>query len=459
MRNPVKAVGDYLFNPNPKGWLPLEEPISIDGTVDNDLRYGSLRSELTSSSLASPSFYGLHTYPTGGLIANGGTVSYAQLFATQPWISAVVMRLLSWSIRVPLKAYVKTGEDSRERLRPNAHPLASSLVNPWQRGNQAQLVMSLMGGLCVHGNATMQVESGAADTLRFRPLDWRYMRAVRAIPSEISGWETDQDGAVETLPADQVLHAAWWSPFGPAGSSPLAALGTTVAVEQAAQAYTLAMMKNSARTSLAVTVAPEWLDLERDQRDEVIQQIRQQFTDLYTGDGSGRPFILPAGLDAKPISQTTQEAQLIELRKVAREEVCAVYHVMPQMVGIMEASNYSNMQAAYQASYTDSVGPYLILIEQAINSQIIQGLLGLQDTYVEFDFSGVLKGDRLAEVRAIREAIGTGVLTPNEGRTALNYPKSNDPGADELYLPTNNLQSIGNTVDEPNPSEIPVPVE
>jgi hypothetical protein len=85
-----------------------------------------------------------------------------------------------------------------------------------------------------------------------------------------------------------------------------------------------------------------------------------------------------------------------------------------------------------------------VLIEEAINAQVIRALLREPDLYVEFDFAGVLRGDRLKEVQAIREAIGTGVLTPNEGRRALNYPASTDPLADELFMPANNLQPLSN---------------
>jgi HK97 family phage portal protein len=423
---------------------------SIDGNPANDLRYGSI--SLPSDSFATPSLLGLHdpSFLGTGITADGRTVSYGMIFASQPWVYIAVMRLLTWAVRVPLKAYLRTGVDSRERLRPGDHPVADALAYPWNRGAPAQLVQALLGPLLVHGNSTLTVDSGAGDSIAFKPRDWRYMRALtfEDEPSVIRGWETDEEGRTEVLSRDQTIHTAWWNPMGPLGMSPLAALGVSLAVEDAALRYSKANLLNMARPPSAITVSEQWLDLERTKRDEVIQQLRAQVTSLYSGpENGGKVAILPTGLDWKAIGHTAQEAQLIEVRKVARNEVASAYMVPPPMIGILDDATYSNISVQREMAYTDGLAPPLTLIEQNINAQLIHGLLGLDDVFVEFDFAGVLRGDRLKEVQAIREAIGTGILTPNEGRRTLNYPSSEQSGADHLYLPTNNLTPIGQTQD------------
>lgn len=103
----------------------------------------------------------------------------------------------------------------------------------------------------------------------------------------------------------------------------------------------------------------------------------------------------------------------------------------------------SNITTQREMAYTDSLGPPLVLIEQAINAQLIRHLLREDDVYVEFDFAGVLRGDRLKEVQALREAITTGLMTRNEGRGVLNMPRSSQDGMDEFYFEANNMGRVG----------------
>lgn len=404
-------------------------PIEI-GPGRGDLQYSSV-----------PAFSG---FP-GDLVPGARRVSFARLFATQPMVGAAILWLLAESIRVPLKVYRRTGEDSRVQLRNGEHPLATAIAEPWERAGTAQLVMALLGSLSVHGNAIAEIDQGANDKLLFRPADYRFSAPIRPFRDSIAGWQLDSDSEMtrRTVGVDTVLHVSWWSPLGPLGVSPLQQLGVTMDIERAAQRHTEAMLRNQARPPSALTTSPDFLGLDAGERTALMAQLREDVEMLYSGPhNAGRPAILPPGLDWKQVGHTAVEAQLIEQRQVTRDEIGAIYRIMPGCFGFGLDTAGRSLSDQRQASYVDGLMPPLILIEQIINSQVVRALLREDDVYCEFDAGGILRGDRLAEVEALRESIASAMLTPNEGRSIMNMPRSTDDGMDDFYLPRNNLVKV-----------------
>lgn len=422
-------------------------PLSPDGAVEIAPGRGDLR---TSSMPVGPSAPLLPTPFVGeGLFlttVDGKQISYAKLFAEQPKVAAAVMRMLTWAVRVPLKVYRRLDDNDRRRLRPEDHPLAAGIQRPWEGGYPAALTMALLGPFLVHGNSTTELLDGA-NRVQFTSHDWRMVRPIAQGSSArtIDGWDIfDNGGRKErSVSADTMLHAKWWSPLGPEGVSPLRQLGTTLMVDEAALRYARQQFKNGARPPSAITATTDFLGLEKEERDILLAQLREDITLLYAGpENGGRPALLPPGLDWKPIGHTSREAELIDQRYLNGEEVGAVYQIPAPFLNDLRRATFSNIQELRQVAYTDGLGPPLVIIEQVITAAW-QHLSREDDVYVEFDFAGVLRGDFLKEINALRLAVSGGLMYPNEARAILNRPKDGHPDADRLWMPTNNLAPMG----------------
>jgi hypothetical protein len=352
------------------------------------------------------------------------------------------MRMLTWSIRVPLKAYRRTGDDSRERLRPatTRSPRDRRAVGARLAG---RLTMSLLGPLLVHGNASTR-STRAPATHPLPPADWRFATPIKPWRDTIAGWELDQD--------DPTRHAHRAAPT-PSCTSPggrRSARSASARCSSSASRSTSRTPRSATRSRCSPTArgprrrSPPTRSSSASTRRAPgpLANLREDITAIYAGpENAGRPALLPPGLDWKPVGHTAVEAALIEQRKSPAKR-SRVYQIPPPMLGHPRPATYSNIETQREMAYTDGLAPPLVLIEQTINAQLVRGLLREDDVYVEFDFAGVLRGDRLKEVEALREAIGTGLLTPNEARAIDNRPRSTLEGMDEFYLPRNNLQPI-----------------
>jgi len=368
-------------------------------------------------------------------------LSFARLFASQPLVAGVVGWFMRQHRRVPLKVYRREGDDGRRHLRPGEHRLATAIDRPWEGGSSIDLVAHLLGSFLIHGNTLTETDSGAREALRFLPIDWRYTTPILAWRDAIGGWNIDTDSPAErrTRGVDTVLHVRDYSPLGPFGLSPLEQLGVTIAIEDAAQRHQRAMLANGVRTASAIQASDDrFFGLGPEERKELMTGLREDVEDTQAGpENAGRPWVLPPGLEVKPVGQTAQEAALIEQRQVSRIEALGVYGLPPYAAGVHERG--AELPEQRQIAYTDGLAPPLILIEECINAQLVRGLLHEEDIFVAFDFANLLRGDHLKEIEAIREAVATAVMTPNEGRSELNKPRSPQDGMDDFYLPRNNL--------------------
>lgn len=387
----------------------------------------------------STNYYG----PSAGYLpllrADGSAATFESMYRNQPWVYAVVNKRVSAVARMPLKCYVVSDDDSRQRVAN--HPVSRLLRRPAPRLTEWMLKAHLMRSLDVHGDAlllkTREAGPGTPVTELY-PIPFNNVTVI-----------SDDSGPIEyrirignvdyPVGPEEVVHVAL-----PEGISPLQPLARTLALEDAAQTWQGQSLRNGVTPRGAFTT---------DQRlaDNVIPRLREELEKMYAGpENAGKFGIFDNGLKFQAMGQSAVDAELIEQRKLSREEVCAAYDVPPPLVGIYERATYSNMVEARRALF-DSIASRLALIEETLNAQLVADVPAWDGLFIEFDTRELLRLDPEAQARTDlmeQQSSGTSI---NERRRIRNLPPIDDPIADAVMVPVN-MVPIGSGVDSSFPA-------
>ena len=385
------------------------------------------------------------------LSPDGRIASYQGLYESQPWVVAAVNKLSRGIMDLPIRLYREVTEDGE--VEPvYRHPVMDAILNPWVRASAAQFKQKLAFPVLIHGNSVLGKVRTDPDgpPTGFVPLDWRFLIPWTLDDGEVFFWESTQPNRQQFWDIDDVVHLGFEGGTGDLGVSPLRQLGTTLRTEDSTQRYQERSFTKGIRPS-GVLKAKQ--NLNREQRQALRDEIRAQ--------GDGDFFLLTNEMEWEGMSHTAVEAELIEQRKLNREEVAAVYDVDPPLIGILDHATYSNVAEMHNRFYRATLRPWLTLISDSLTAQLIDSepAWSGEKLFLNFDLSEVLKSDTPQEIAAAVQAIAGGLATPNEGRNRLRWRRSSQEGADDLYLPTNNLSPLGDEEETPPPSNGNEPVD
>lgn len=365
----------------------------------------------------------------------GTSATYDLMYRRQTWVYVCVNKLARAIARLPIKTYSlsdATGERDEERTLP----LAKLLRKPFPLAREFTLKESVVSHLAVYGNSTfVKFRGGNGRTPQeLWPLPWPQVEVIPGTSRPIDAYRwTGQNGTRKTFMADDVVHFKWWNPNPeePWGVSPLEALTATLTQENAAQRYGISSFGNAARPASFIKSER---NLTRQQRKELREEIEQS----YGGpENAFKVALLDNGLDWKPLAFSASEAQLVDNRKLSREEVCAVYDIPPPMVGILDHATYSNIDQQHWMMYMDTLAPICKMIEDTLMAQLVDVEPAWDGAFVEFDMDAVLRGNIEQRSQAYQRFLTSGVYTPNELRRLENNPEISDPEADAIRVPIN----------------------
>lgn len=363
-------------------------------------------------------------------------MEYFEIWRTQPSVRRTVSFLARNIAQLGIHMFERKGDTDRQRL--TAHPLARLLSRPNGYTTRYRFLNTLVHDFAIYDVAYWQkVKSDNGPQLLHLP--------APLVTPKGDNWLTPDEfelrgtKGTKRIPADEVVYFRGYGGISDAGVSPLESLRQTLREEWNASEMRDQLLRNGARHSGFITRpndAPSWSN---EAREKFKEQWQAKYAGALATNGGGTP-LLEDGMIFTPASQTSKDLQYIEGRKLTDEEVARSYFIPPPMVGILDKATFSNIEEQHQMLYQDTLGPWLVMLEDEIELQLLPDFEPRPEGfYVQFNLMEKLTGNVEKRDAAITQSVGGPWRTINEGRSLANLPPVD--GGDELIRPLNVTQN------------------
>ena len=327
------------------------------------------------------------------------------------------------------------------------HSLVNRSPNDWQTSQE--FWQQQMVNLCLRGNSYNYIvragSSGRVVAIHPLPVDAVSVNvyAQNRIEYSVTVGEKGEQRS-EVFQPDEILHFKTMSMDGIRGVSPISYQGHLLGGSIEARNHANNVFANGS-TPRGVLMVDGTLS------DEAYANLKESWSSSHAGtQNANKVALLEAGVKFEPISMSPGDVQLIETRKMSREEICGMFRVPPHMVADLSRATFSNITEQSMDFYRSAISPYLKTFESRMNFSF----LGDSTREFKFDVSELIRGDFSGEVDAYKKLLEIGVMSPNEVRGRLDMNPRD--GGDDFVSDSNTLtfgDEAEGTPDEPEQPE------
>lgn len=153
--------------------------------------------------------------------------------------------------------------------------------------------------------------------------------------------------------------------------------------------------------------------------------------------------VLSGGATFKPTTIANDQAQMIDSRRLAVEDVARAYRVPSDMIGLNNGGqSYNSIEQKQIAFVTHTLRPWLAKLEDAF-SQLLPDF-----AYVSFNTDDLLRGDYASRIEGYAKMLQNGVLSANEVRRKENMKPIDGGDVVRVPLANVNISAASLTEDE-----------
>lgn len=286
-----------------------------------------------------------------------------------------------------------------------------------------QIVVSM---LLSHGAVVQILRNGNGEIVALQPLDPTRVDIRRNPATRLR--EFVIDGGQAVLPGEDVLYIPEMRrPGSLKGVSRVDELKQTLGLAKALDEFASRYFSNGANTSGMIEFPG---NLTQEQAKDLVDAFEAGHKGLKK---AHRPGVLSGGAKFVKTGSDGEQAQMLQSRQFAVEEVARVFRVPPSMIGLNTpgAMSYASVEHNAIQFTRYSLTPLIAAIEEAHN-RLLPG-----DVFLRVNMDGLLRGDSATQAQVFSTALQAGYMSVNEARGLMDLRPVD--GGDNPRVPLANI--------------------
>jgi HK97 family phage portal protein len=177
---------------------------------------------------------------------------------------------------------------------------------------------------------------------------------------------------------------------------------------------------------------------------EQAQALSQSFDRQHKGYRKAhKTGILSGGATFKPTQVANDQAQMLDSRRLAVEDIARAYRVPTDMIGLNNGGqSYNSVEMKMIAFVTHTLRPWLAKLEDAFSALLPDY------AFLSFNTDDLLRGDYATRIEGYSKMLQNGVFSANEVRRKENMPPIDGGDVVRVPLANVNISAASLTEDE-----------
>lgn len=314
--------------------------------------------------------------------------------------------------KVPLKLWQKQGDQD---VRVRDHPAAYLLNVEASEGVPAKVArFAAIYAYALRGNGYLFApRDGGGELTALQIVEFNSVSVLKSGAARFYDFE-DMAGVRRRVPARSMAHLRYMAADGWTGRSPLTVAAQSMGIALAAQdAAARTAAGGSARG--IVKLADHYEDDESRARNA--RRVKEALNDTSEGGWA----VLGEGEEAKPLDMSAADQQLLESRKMDREQIAMIYRMPPSKLQMLEHGVKANGEQQAIDYLTDCLMHWSSLVEAQLNLAVLTRAEREAGLFLRHDFGALLQPTTKDQYDALTKAVGGPIIRPNEARAKIGY--------------------------------------